>query len=272
MAVERKIDEPLMPAGSAPLPKVITYALTLAIIAALGALFSGLGFRTGLWGFRTGLLILRYSVYLAMFSTLLSLFGFVAAALIPGRPTGAFKTAFAAFIISVIVVVIPLSYYMRAQKVPPIHDISTDTIMPPQFTHLQPARPDPAPYGGPGVAGLQKKGYPDIAPLELDLTYDQTFDVALKAAKRMRWIIVEENRTEGKIEAVGSSFWFGFKDDIAVRLTKIGINRTRVDVRSVSRVGRSDIGVNAARIRKYFKKIDKDLQKMNRVKKERLPL
>jgi uncharacterized protein (DUF1499 family) len=62
------------------------------------------------------------------------------------------------------------------------------------------------------------------------------------------------NAGEGRIEATDTTFWFGFKDDIVVRIAATG-HGSRLDVRSVSRVGVSDIGTNARRIRKFLKEL-----------------
>ncbi len=70
----------------------------------------------------------------------------------------------------------------------------------------------------------------------------------------MGWKIVDENQAEGRIEATATTRWFGFKDDVVIRIAPSGGNGSRVDVRSVSRVGRSDVGTNARRIRAFLKK------------------
>jgi len=80
------------------------------------------------------------------------------------------------------------------------------------------------------------------------------FSRALEAAERMGWTLVANNPAEGRIEATDTTFWYGFKDDIVIRVTPAGAG-SRVDVRSVSRVGRSDIGTNARRVRRYLAKL-----------------
>jgi uncharacterized protein (DUF1499 family) len=88
----------------------------------------------------------------------------------------------------------------------------------------------------------------------MPIPLDQTFDKALAIAQAEGWQIVTADKSTGRIEATDTTRWFGFKDDIVVRLTPWGAG-TRVDVRSVSRIGRSDIGTNARRIRSYFEKL-----------------
>ena len=71
----------------------------------------------------------------------------------------------------------------------------------------------------------------------------------------MGWEIVGSNAEEGRIEATDTTLWFGFKDDVVVRIQPRG-DESLVDVRSLSRVGKSDVGTNAQRIRAYLRKFD----------------
>jgi uncharacterized protein (DUF1499 family) len=160
-------------------------------------------------------------------------------------------------LIGTAVFVVPLSHWERARQVPPIHDITTDTETPPAFVAILPLRagaPDPVEYGGPAVAAQQKAAYPDIAPAVLALPPDQAFQRALAAARAMGWKLVAADEPDGRIEATATTFWFGFKDDVVIRLRPQGTG-TRVDVRSVSRVGRSDLGTNAVRIRAFLARL-----------------
>jgi uncharacterized protein (DUF1499 family) len=109
-------------------------------------------------------------------------------------------------------------------------------------------------YPGAKFADQQKQAYPDIAPLVLALPPAAAFDRALAAAQAMGWTIVLADAAAGRIEASDRSRWFGFTDDIVVRITPEG-PQSRIDVRSSSRYGRSDFGVNAARVRAYLAKL-----------------
>ena len=104
----------------------------------------------------------------------------------------------------------------------------------------------------PAVAAKQKQGFPDLGPKVLDLPPAEAFNHALDAAKAMGWRIAAAEPAEGRIEAVATTFWAGFIDDVVIRLTPTGDNQTRVDVRSESRVGGGDIGANGRRIEKYL--------------------
>jgi uncharacterized protein (DUF1499 family) len=103
----------------------------------------------------------------------------------------------------------------------------------------------------------QRAGYPDLAPITLQLPVDQVFDRALAEAQDAGWRIVGADKNAGRIEATDTTRWFGFEDDVVVRLTAWG-SGTRVDVRSVSRIGRSDVGTNARRIRRYLSQLQDD--------------
>jgi uncharacterized protein (DUF1499 family) len=138
-----------------------------------------------------------------------------------------------------------------------IHDITTDTETPPVFVAILPLRagtPNTAEYGGPEVAAQQRTGYPDLKPLTLTIPPAQAFPHALAVAREMGWEIAANEPAEGRIEATDATFWFGFKDDVVVRITPAG-SGSRIDVRSVSRVGRSDVGKNAERITEYLERI-----------------
>jgi uncharacterized protein (DUF1499 family) len=109
-------------------------------------------------------------------------------------------------------------------------------------------------YDAARLAALQQRAYPDLAPLRLAVPPGDAFTRALDAAAAMGWTIVAADPAQRRIEAYDKSLWFGFTDDIVVRLAPEGTG-TRVDMRSASRVGISDLGKNARRIRAYFAKV-----------------
>jgi uncharacterized protein (DUF1499 family) len=162
-------------------------------------------------------------------------------------------------VIGLLVVGVLWSWWHTAQTVPAIHDITTDTENPPAFVSILPLRkdaPNTADYGGPEIAAKQKTAYPDLAPAMLPLPPPPAFEQALRAARDMGWTIINSNPAEGRIEATDTTLWFGFKDDIVIRIVAAG-QGSRVDVRSVSRVGRSDVGTNAKRIRRFLERLKK---------------
>lgn len=215
-------------------------------LVALGV--SGLGYRSKVWSLHVGLRMFGYGGWVVVAGTLLCLIGLAVAR--TGR-------VFAGVgLIVGLLGTITYGRWMRAAKqAVPIHDITTDLDDPPAFVAILPLRanaPNPAAYGGPDVAAQQRAGYPDIAPLVVGTDPAQEFHAAHLAAQQMGWKIVSVDSAAGRIEATATTVWFGFKDDVVVRLTPATTGGTRVDVRSVSRVGGSDIGTNAARIRRYL--------------------
>jgi uncharacterized protein (DUF1499 family) len=252
-----ELNEEPAASSSRALIYLVSLGLLLAICAAFLAIGAGLGNGWNWWEFRKGFAILRWAAYLGIAAGLISaaggLFG-----LSKGERVSPF-IATAGLLISLLVVAIPFSWSTIVKRVPPIHDISTDTENPPGFDAILPLRKNasnPAAYGGPTVAKLQHEAYPDIQPVILSVPMDQAFEQALGAARTMGWQIVDSNMAEGRIEAVATTTWFRFKDDVVIRVSgKDG--QSRLDVRSVSRVGRSDVGTNAKRIRTYIKALTK---------------
>lgn len=143
----------------------------------------------------------------------------------------------------------------KAGEVPQIHDISTDTANPPAFVALLPVRKQSAngfEYGSEDMpaeelAALTLEAYPEVQPIISELSVAEAVDRAAATMEAMGMKIQEVNQEEGRVEGTATTFWFGFKDDFIVRVVPQG-EGSKVDVRSMSRVGRSDIGANAARI------------------------
>jgi len=224
----------------------------IAVIAVLLLLGAGPGTRLGIWDFRTGFLLLRWGAYLGILAAGLGLISLLWRA--PGARPG---PALIAIVLGGLTALVPYRWMQKAKQVPPIHDITTDVERPPQFQAVLPLRTgaaNQAEYGGPEVAAQQRQAYPDVVPLVLEAPADVAFGRALEAARGMGWEIVASDSSAGRIEATATTAWFGFKDDVVVRVTPDD-GRSRVDVRSVSRVGMSDVGTNAARIRAYLARL-----------------
>ncbi|HEY1301356.1 MAG TPA: DUF1499 domain-containing protein [Stellaceae bacterium] len=229
--------------------------LILAAGAVLLLALGPVGWRWGWWDLRFSLLgMMTYSAYLGGAAVVVGAIGLAA-----GRHGRAI--AVIAIVVGALTVYVPWHYEVEARSVPPIHDITTDTANPPAFVAAVPLRKaesgNPASYEGARVAALQKKGYPDLAPLTTSLAPPEAFATALAAAKEMGWTILATDPQAGRIEASQRSFWYGFTDDIVVRVAAAGAG-SRIDVRSSARHGRSDLGVNAARIRAYLARLKKE--------------
>jgi len=228
----------------------------LAILAGIAAAFSGLGTKWGWWYFMSGFSLLKVAAISGGIGAVLSLVGGVMAK--HEHRGSIFFIAAAGILVGLLTFGIPMSWAYRAGKMPMIHDITTDMTNPPQFKAIMQFRnsaENPSTYGGQKTAAQQASAYPDIRPLMLPMTRQTAFDRAFLTAKNMGWRIVDSSRREGRIEAIATTFWFGFKDDIIVRVTPV-VDGSKVDVRSTSRVGLSDIGTNAKRIRTFLKKMN----------------
>ena len=151
---------------------------------------------------------------------------------------------------------VPYMWLKKGESVPPIHDITTDTRNPPQFlpdvVALRAAAhaANSTVYGGAKVAALQKKAYPYIRPMLFKLPASKLFTAALRTVKGMGWKLDSEHPHLGIIEASSTTFWFGFTDDIVIRI-EAKTDGSRLDIRSESRIGKSDFGRNAARIMRF---------------------
>lgn len=238
-----------------PAPRVIAFVgIALGLIALLTLLAAGVGSRWELWSFRTGLQMLRWAAYGGLAAALISLVGWL---LTRNRRGSGF--AVVGLLLGLGVAAIPWGWQRTASGAPPIHDVTTDTEDPPEFRAILPRRvdaPNPAEYGGPEVARQQHEAYPDIAPAMLDIPGAAAYSRALAAARAMGWEIVVADSSSGRIEATARTRWFGFRDDVVVRVRPTA-QGSRVDVRSVSRVGKSDVGTNARRIRDFLRRLQR---------------
>ncbi|MGB1877366.1 MAG: DUF1499 domain-containing protein, partial [Rhodospirillaceae bacterium] len=97
--------------------------------------------------------------------------------------------------------------------------------------------------------------YGDIQPLRFEGTnYEAVFEKALQGVEDMNWTLVSANPQLGRIEAYDKTAWFGFIDDVVIRVEAQPM-AYEIDIRSKSRVGFGDIGANAERVRKYLRSV-----------------
>lgn len=227
-----------------------TWGLRLAIAAPILAILCIAVFRLGIIEFRLPFLGLVLAVLLAVIALLLS-----AGALIGGLGgDGAhMQRAAIALVLALVMLFPPLNTVRKGGNVPPIHDISTDLDNPPIFEAVPGVRGanDNSLALDEKVQAAQKAFYTELAPLSLSGSAADNFAKALAAAEGMGWEIVAQNADKGLIEATATTTLFGFKDDVIIRLSDAN-GGTRVDMRSASRAGLSDLGANAARIEAYF--------------------
>ena len=147
-------------------------------------------------------------------------------------------------------------------KAPMIHDITTDTDNPPVFIFIQADdgyRVNSLVYSGAEVSAQQKLAYPDIQTLITSLPPRQVYQKAIFVASLLGWEIIAKDLPSFRFEAITRTPLFGFVDDIAVRITPLAAGGSAVDVRSMSRVGISDLGANAKRIRRFLGELEQEL-------------
>jgi uncharacterized protein (DUF1499 family) len=186
---------------------------------------SGPAVRLGLVPFTVGIVMLVAAGGLGLVAAILGVVALF-------RGAGVVRPLIA-LVVGAGVAVVPAAGYALARSVPPINDISTDPNE---------------------QSEAQRSAYPDIQPLRLPVAPNIAFERAKGAIEEAGWQIVREDPSAGRIEAVATTFWFGFKDDVVIRIAADGPG-SRLDVRSKSRVGKGDLGTNAQRIRTYQRRL-----------------
>jgi uncharacterized protein (DUF1499 family) len=236
-------------------------AAVLAAVAVVLLAIGPVGWRAGWWHFRFAFFsLMPWAAYFGIAALIAS-----GLTLLVGRSrikARGIAIAVAAFAAGALIAYVPWHYDQMLRTVPPIHDITTDPDDPPAFAAVVAVRTadggNSVAYEGAKIAEQQRQAYPDIGPLNFTLGPAAAFSRALDTAQRMGWTIVAADETAGRIEASDKSRWFGFTDDIVIRVAPTGPG-SRVDLRSSSRLGRSDFGVNAARVRAYLAALRADV-------------
>ncbi|WP_352339247.1 DUF1499 domain-containing protein [Psychrobacter sp. 16-MNA-CIBAN-0192] len=174
------------------------------------------------------------------------------------RKTTTIGSAIIAILCAAIAIALPLVMISKGKSVPPIHDISTDLVNPPEFVAIAPLRadaPNPVAYDGAQTAEQQRQAYPELETLNYAQSKTELMSAMEQAINNLGWELVNIDLSTGIIEATETTTWFGFKDDIIVRIHDTGDERL-IDIRSKSRVGASDLGKNAARIHTLIKELN----------------
>ena len=229
-------------------------------------LASAAGIWLGFWDFRRGFSLLgtanQYGQWLAWACLLLAAATLIASQLLKVKNAGKFVSlAAVGALVAWVAYLIPESFRPgEGVNYPPIHDISTNRINPPEFVAIAPLRAD-APntlvYGASNNMTPEQlieqtdEAYPDLVTQLYSESVNEVFEKALTAVDDLGWELVAQDASAGRIEATDTTFWFRFKDDVVIKIDQQG-SETAVDVRSVSRVGTGDVGANAIRMRKLF--------------------
>ncbi len=217
------------------------------------------GTRLGLWEYGTGVSIIRSMALPSMIAAGLAILSFIASLFMARNLAPLMFIAAAAATGAAIV---PLKFEQGVAANPFIHDITTDVENPPEIAaaadlpRKNPAAylgADPAPNAEMTVTEAQRSAFPDIQPIIIDMKVDEAADTSRAIIGAMKMEILKESMTDegAMIEATYTSFWFGFVDDFIVRI-RPSDGKTRIDVRSKSRVGVSDLGANARRVQDFL--------------------
>lgn len=246
------------PLHDEPVSKVAVWSSRIGMFAFVVAALSIIIVRSGLLEIVPALATFGAALVFAALAIVLAFAGFV---VIWRQGNSGLGRALLGLFLGMALLAYPAYLGARAFKLPAITDVTTDTANPPRFDVLARLRPRGRnDYPGPAVAALQHAGYPDIAPLDLDVPTKVAYDAAFSLVTKRKWYIGDARsptlaRRDGVIEAVARTPIMGFRDDVVIRVTPMG-QGTRIDVRSASRVGGHDFGANASRIRSLLEDID----------------
>lgn len=236
--------------------RLLQYGFVLAMASPVALALAPLVYRLRLAGL-SALLLIPVALVLAFVAVIFLVTGLILSRR-RHRPEGRGR-GIVGVVAAAAVLTFPVVVAVTASGTAPIHDVTTDTADPPVFVAAVPVRAEtgalnPVAYGGPEVAALQRQSFPDLEPLRLDVAPPAAFDRALAAVRAMDWELIAADPSAGRIEATDTTLLFGFKDDIVVRVREDGTG-SRIDVRSLSRVGGGDLGTNAKRVRRYLQRL-----------------
>ena len=238
----------------------ILFVALAAFVMAVTIVSAGPGTRLGVWNYGTGISIIRNMAMPSMIVAGLAILSFIASLFTAPKLA---PLMFIAAVAAAVAAFVPLKFEQNLAANPYIHDITTDFENPPAIAaaaDLPRKNPvaylgsDPAPNSEITIAEAQRKYFPDIQPLIVDKKINEAAINSRTIIDAMKMHILKEGTThEGAIiEATYTSFWFGFVDDFIVRIMRKD-GKLRIDVRSKSRVGTSDLGANAHRVQDFLK-------------------
>src|SRR6476469_9200472 len=249
------------PYQSEPVSSLASWARNLAVFAVVAVVGAIIIVRFGFLEMKPALATFFGGLGIAALSILFGLAGFAA---IWQNGSRGMARILLAFLIDGAILAYPAYLGLQYRKLPAIHDITTDPIDPPRFDALARLRTgdgaNTAVYAGLYSAEQQRQFYPDIEPIELEISVDRAYAIALQLVNKRKWLVIDERapqppRRIGRIEAVARTPIMGFREDVSIRVTPDG-DDSRVDIRSSSRYFESDLGSNAARVAKLIEDIN----------------
>jgi uncharacterized protein (DUF1499 family) len=237
-------------------------ASVLSIGGVIAALIGAVGSGQDWWHFRVGFLYLRYGFFAAIAGAVLALLSMVLTRR-TGLKLGARNAV--SLVVALGFILFLGNQIWIARSVPAIHDVATNLDDLPQFTRLTvradnlesvPGEDDPE-LAGLDAEGrwkaLHRRAYGDLQTVRLQTSPAEVLQKAERVARERGWEVAHVDPAAGVLEATDTTFFFRFKDDVVLRARPGPGGGSLVDMRSVSRVGGSDVGVNAKRIRAFLK-------------------
>lgn len=251
-------------------------SMAISLFLPVYFMVAALGVKFGLWTWQVGLMTMTLQFGLPLFgvSLILGLVALITS--LVRKPRTGWRMALVGVLVPVVALGFLASVQLSSAGIPPIHDVATDIVDPPVFSTAvmsarQAVQANPVEamtasmgslkaYQGPAFAGIAGKtlgqvghdAYPAVRPLTLAAAPAKVAAAAEAEAKAQGWKVVTSDPAAGVVEATAETFWFGFKDDVAVRIRPSATGGSVVDVRSTSRVGLSDLGANAKRIEAFL--------------------
>lgn len=241
-----------------PVSRLAAWSRRLALFALAVAALSIVIVRSNLLEIEPALTTFGAALVFAALAVLLSLPAYV---VIWRQGRTGLGSAISGMMLGLLLLIYPAYLGYKATKLPPISDITTDPDNPPRFDALARQRPgDRIAYPGAAAAEMQQKAYPEVMPLQVNAPVKLTFDVALALVTKRKWHVADARppgagRRDAVIEATARTPIMGFRDDVVIRVSP-NSEGARVDMRSASRYGLYDFGVNAARVRSLLEDLD----------------
>ncbi|WP_076862787.1 DUF1499 domain-containing protein [Bradyrhizobium mercantei] len=244
-----------------PVSGLATWSRNLAIFSVVAVVVSILIVRFGFLEVKPALATFFGALGLAGLSILLGLAAFAA---IWQNGTRGMGRILLALLIDAAILAYPAYLIYQYRKLPRLYDVTTDPIDPPKFEALARLRTgegtNPAAYAGLASAERQRAAYPDIETVELETPVDRAYELTLRLVNRRKWLVIDARapqppRRIGRIEAVARTPIMGFREDVSIRVTPDDED-SRVDIRSASRYFDTDLGSNAARVKKLIEDLN----------------
>ena len=246
--------------------KYVSVLFVLSFVNFLIFALAGPGYQIGVLHWLTGLLvIMKYTAYISIPLIAVIIFGLIASNVSDKVELNekSKRMLTISLIFPVIVLVFVLYWKNTLSKYPYIHDITTDFDNPPQFTYAEELRNNEAgsspitydgsmkvergPFTG-TLSELQKEHYPNISNFVVNKSISELKNIIEAAMLGNGMKISGYNQENFTIEGTETSTFYGFTDDVAIRMSEVSGGEVLVDIRSKSRQGASDLGQNAKRI------------------------